>query len=83
MRKFGALLAKEGFRTLKTKMDPEAHGGARVVGLNGTVVKVHGSASERVVANALRQVAESASQHLNERIGAAIARSQPPIAVVA
>ena len=83
VRKFGALLAKEGFRTLKTKMDPEAHGGARVVGLNGTVVKVHGSASERVVANALRQVAESASQHLNERIGEAIARSQPPIAVVA
>jgi glycerol-3-phosphate acyltransferase PlsX len=83
VRKLGALLAQSGFLTLKTKMDPEAHGGARVVGLNGTVVKVHGSASDRVVANALRQVAESASQHLNERIGEAIARIQPPTAVPA
>jgi glycerol-3-phosphate acyltransferase PlsX len=83
VRKLGAMLAKGGFRTLKTKMDPEAHGGARIVGLNGTVVKVHGSASERVVANALRQVAESASQHLNQRIGEAIARSQPRTAVLA
>ncbi len=56
-------------------MDPEAHGGARIVGLNGTVVKVHGSASERVVANALRQIADSASQHLNQRITEAIARA--------
>ena len=76
IRKLGALLAKSGFQTLKKKMDPEAHGGARIVGLNGTVVKVHGSASQRVVANALRQIAESASQHLNERISEAIARTQ-------
>ncbi len=83
VRKLGALLAKSGFRTLKSKMDPEAHGGARILGLNGTVVKVHGSASERVVANALRQMAESASQHLNERICEAVARTPPRIAVPA
>ena len=76
VRKLGALLAKKGFRTLKHKMDPEAHGGARIVGLNGTVLKVHGSASERVVANALRQIAGSASQHLNQRITEAIARAR-------
>ena len=83
LRKFGALLAKEGFLKLKTKMDPEAHGGAHIVGLDGTVVKVHGSASERVVANALRQVAEFASHHLNERIAEAIARTQERTAVPA
>jgi phosphate acyltransferase len=83
VRKFGALLAKSGFRTLKAKMDPEAHGGARIVGLNGTVVKVHGSASERVVANALRQMAESASQHLNAHIAEAIAHTQARTAVPA
>ena len=54
-----------------------------VVGLNGTVVKVHGSASARVVANALRQVAESASQHLNERIQEAIHRVSEPVPVSA
>lgn len=83
VRKFGALLAKSGFRTLKEKMDPEAHGGARIVGLNGTVVKVHGSASERVVANALHQIAQSASQHLNERIADAIACTRENAAVTA
>jgi glycerol-3-phosphate acyltransferase PlsX len=83
IRKFGALMAKAGFRTLKTKMDPEAHGGARIVGLNGTVVKVHGSASDRVVANALRQVAESASQHLNEHIAQAIATHSQKTVVAA
>jgi glycerol-3-phosphate acyltransferase PlsX len=83
IRKFGALLAKSGFQTLKAKMDPEAHGGARIVGLNGTVVKVHGSASERVVANALRQVAESASQQLHQRIQEAIGRVNEPIPVSA
>ncbi len=75
VRKVGALLAKKGFLALKRKMDPEAHGGARIVGLNGTVVKVHGSASERVVANALCQIAAGASRHLNERITEAIARA--------
>ena len=83
IRKFGALLAKAGFMTLKKKMDPEAHGGARIVGLNGTVVKVHGSASERVVANALHQMASAASRHLNERIAEAIARTSPVTAVPA
>ena len=83
VRKFGAMMAKGGFKTLKQKMDPEAHGGARIVGLNSTVVKVHGSAGERVVANAIHQIANVASQHLNERIAAAITRAQERSAVPA
>ena len=83
IRKIGAMLAKEGFRKLKSKMDPEAHGGARIVGLNGTVVKVHGSASERVVANALLQMANDASQHLNQHIAAAFARANERTSVPA
>ncbi|HWN97092.1 MAG TPA: phosphate acyltransferase PlsX [Methylomirabilota bacterium] len=83
MRKLGATMAKGGFKTLKAKMDPEAHGGARIVGLNGTVVKVHGSAGERIVANAIRQMAEVASQHLNDRIREAIARTTERTAIPA
>ena len=85
VRKFGAMLAKGGFQTLKRKMDPEAYGGARILGLHGTVVKVHGSARERVVANALRQIAEAASEHLNVRISEAMARTSqgPAVAVPA
>ena len=83
VRKLGALMAKQGFQTLKKKMDPEAHGGARIVGLNGTVVKVHGSAGERVVANALHQIAAAATQQFNEHLGAALARAQERTAVPA
>ena len=82
LRKMGAMMAKGGFKTLKAKMDPEAHGGARIVGLKGTVVKVHGKASDRVVANAIGQLTDAASQHLNERIAEAIARTritEPPV----
>jgi len=39
----GAALAKGAFRSIKHKMDPEEHGGAPLLGLNGNVIKVHGS----------------------------------------
>ena len=77
------MMAKGGFKTLKTKMDPEAHGGAHIVGLNGTVVKVHGSAGERVVANAIREIADDATEHLNERIQQDIARANERFTVTA
>jgi len=83
LRAFGAKLAQAGFRNLKRKMDPEAYGGARLVGLNGTVVKVHGSARERVVGNAIRQVADVASEHLHDRIREEIARAAERLAVPA
>lgn len=83
VRKLGALMARGGFRTLKTKMDPEAYGGARIVGLHGTVVKVHGSAGERVVANALRQIAESGRRQFNDLLTQAIASAQERTAVPA
>lgn len=83
VRKLGALMAKGGFKTLKAKMDPEAHGGAHIIGLNGIVVKVHGSARERVVANAIRQVAEAESHHLNDRLRQDIARASERLTVPA
>jgi phosphate acyltransferase len=83
VRKLGAMMAKGGFKTLKAKMDPEAHGGAEIIGLNGTVMKVHGSAGERVVANAIRQIAEAESHHLPERIQQEIARANERITVPA
>jgi glycerol-3-phosphate acyltransferase PlsX len=83
VRKLGAMMAKGGFKKLKAKMDPEAHGGAEIIGLNGTVVKVHGSAGERIVANAIRQIAEAESHHLPERIQQEIARATTTIPIPA
>jgi glycerol-3-phosphate acyltransferase PlsX len=54
VRQFGAMLARGAFRKLKQRMDPDAYGGAPLLGLNGIVIKAHGSAKERAIMNAIR-----------------------------
>ncbi len=43
-RMLGGLLARNAFRTIAKRMDPDGRGGAPLLGLNGTVIKAHGSA---------------------------------------
>jgi phosphate acyltransferase len=45
---------------IRERFDPDAHGGAHLVGVKGTVVVAHGSASARGVANALGLAAAGA-----------------------
>jgi glycerol-3-phosphate acyltransferase PlsX len=68
LRKFGALLARGGFLSIKRRMDPEAYGGAPILGLNGTVIKAHGSAREMAFCNAIRVAGETIQHHINEAI---------------
>ena len=58
-RQLGALLAQNAFRAIKRRMDPEVYGGAPLLGFNGIVIKAHGSARERAIANAIRVTAEN------------------------
>ncbi len=83
MRKVGALLAKGVFTDLKSRMDPEEHGGAPLLGLNGNVIKVHGSARERMFANAIRQTADAVAHNLNEQITREVAAANEHVAVPA
>ncbi len=50
------------------KFDPEAYGGAHLVGARGTVVIAHGSSSRTAVANALQLASEGAERDLVGRI---------------
>jgi glycerol-3-phosphate acyltransferase PlsX len=75
IRKLGAILARPGLRALKRRMDPDSHGGAQILGLNGNVIKVHGSAKAIVFANAIRQTATAFSTNLNQLIVTEIARA--------
>ena len=68
VRKLGAALAKGALDALKTRLDPDAYGGAPLLGLNGNVIKAHGSANERAVKNAIRVATETIQHHLNESI---------------
>lgn len=53
--KIGAMLAKPAFRKVKRRMDYNAVGGAPLLGVNGAVVKAHGSSGAEAVENAIRQ----------------------------
>jgi glycerol-3-phosphate acyltransferase PlsX len=75
IRKLGAVLSRNAFRALKRRLDPEVYGGAVLLGLNGIVVKMHGSARERAVMNAIRVAAEEVRHNLNQSILRDIARA--------
>lgn len=53
--KIGGLLAKPAFRSVKRRMDYNAVGGAPLLGVNGAVVKAHGSSGAEAIENAVRQ----------------------------
>ena len=66
--KLGALLVKPALKgTLKT-FDTSEHGGAPLLGLNGLVVKTHGSSKAVEVSNSIIQCVTFKEQKINEKI---------------
>jgi phosphate acyltransferase len=80
VRKFGALLSRGAFRSLKRRLDPEVYGGAVLLGLNGNVIKAHGSSRERAIMNAIRVAAEEVRHGMNEIILRRIAAANERLA---
>ena len=56
--KIGAMLAKPAFRAFKKDLDYNAVGGAPMLGVEGAVVKAHGSSGDMAIMNAIRQARE-------------------------
>jgi glycerol-3-phosphate acyltransferase PlsX len=75
VRKLGALLARGALRELKQKMDPDGYGGAPLLGLNGTVIKAHGSARELAIMNAIRVAGETIQHRMTETMARELARA--------
>ena len=67
-RQFGAYLAQNALRAIKRRMDPEGSGGAPLLGLNGIVMKAHGSARERSIMSAIRITTEAIHSQINQVI---------------
>ena len=66
--KIGALLVKPALKkTLKT-FDASEYGGAPLLGLNGLVVKTHGSSKAQEVRNTIWQCCTFKKQGINEKI---------------
>ncbi len=72
--KVGFLVSRPATELLKHHLDPNNHNGAVFLGLNGVVVKSHGSASAIGVANAVAVTARLLEENLTERIAADLAR---------
>lgn len=72
--KFGFLISRPATELLKHHLDPNNHNGAVFLGLNGVVVKSHGSATALGVANAVAVTARLLEEDLTQRITADLAR---------
>jgi glycerol-3-phosphate acyltransferase PlsX len=72
--KFGFLVSRPATELLKHHLDPNNHNGAVFLGLNGIVVKSHGSANAVGVANAVHVTARLLEENVTERITADLAR---------
>lgn len=66
--KLGAALAKPAFRNFKKQMDYTEYGGALLLGVNGGVVKAHGSSNAKAMKNAILQARTFAAGQVVERI---------------
>ncbi|WP_336294784.1 phosphate acyltransferase PlsX [Bartonella sp. CB169] len=66
----GYILSRGAFRTLKHKMDPDRVNGGVLLGLNGVVIKSHGSANAKGFASAIRVGYEMVNNGLLKKITA-------------
>jgi glycerol-3-phosphate acyltransferase PlsX len=66
--KFGFLVSKPATELLRHRLDPNNHNGAVFLGLNGIVVKSHGSANVKGVANAIGVAAKLVANDITHRI---------------
>ncbi len=66
--KAGFALSKPALHMLKVHLDPNNHNGAVFLGLNGLVVKSHGGASAKGVANAIGVAARMARNDISRKI---------------
>ena len=66
--KIGALLVKPALKDTLKAFDTSEHGGAPLLGLNGLVVKTHGSSKAIEVSNSIIQCVTFKEQKINDKI---------------
>ncbi|MBR5508940.1 MAG: phosphate acyltransferase PlsX [Lachnospiraceae bacterium] len=70
--KIGGLLVKPALKETLKSFDTSSHGGAPMLGLNGLVVKTHGSSNAVEIKNSILQCVTFTEQQMNEKIRAGI-----------
>lgn len=77
LSRLASLLAMTSLRRLKKRIDPRRVNGGVFLGLNGTVVKSHGSADPTGVAAALQLAQQLAQIGFTDKLAARVAASAP------
>lgn len=71
LRKMAALILRPAFRSVSTRLDYSAIGGAPLLGVDGAVIIAHGRSNELAIQNAIgvckRAVEHRLNQHIRER----------------
>ena len=80
LSRFAALLAMTSLKRLQKRIDPRRVNGGVFLGLNGTVVKSHGSADATGVSAAIKLAFRLAQSGFQDRLAARVAQSQAAIA---
>ena len=70
--KLAYLIAKPNFKRVKTRMDYTEIGGAPLLGVNGAVIKAHGSSNGHAIACAIRQCKQMIENKTVEKISLGI-----------
>ena len=78
LSRIAALLALTSLKRLTKRIDPRRVNGGVFLGLNGTVVKSHGSADATGVSAAIKLAFQLAASGFNERLAARVASLEPP-----
>lgn len=75
--KIGAMLLKPVFKTVKKKMDYNAHGGACFLGVNKVVIKSHGSSKFKSISASILQAKTLAEHEVCDKINEGIKALAP------
>ena len=80
LSKLGILLAMGAFRGMKRRLPIDKFSGAPLLGLNGLVVKAHGSSNRKQIAGALEITLKCLRNNMNEQISEDITRLENIVA---
>ncbi len=75
LSKLGGLLAKRSLKSAFSRLDPRKYNGAMLIGINGIVVKSHGSSDSFAFANAIEVTYNLVKQNINSDISKLIEQS--------
>jgi phosphate acyltransferase len=80
MRGMGAFFSRGAFDALKERINPERYGGAPLLGLNGNILKAHGSSTRHAIKSAIHAASQIIKADMNHHIEADIARVNEALA---